>query len=143
MIRFADWEERLSAYLDGLRGKPFAWGHNDCCTFAAGAVKAMTGEDMMAEFRGRYATSRGSVRALRKFGAGTLAGTLTAKFGEPVDQAQRGDVVMADGSLGICFGAFAIAVGEQGERQGLIRVPLPFDGWDHAWRVPFAEISHG
>jgi hypothetical protein len=139
MKRFADWEDRLSTYLDGLRGKPFAWGKNDCATFAAGAVQAMTGEDVIPEVRGRYTTARGSVRTLRKHAAGTLAATVTAKFGEPVDHAQRGDIVMHDGSLAISFGAFAIAVGEQGGAQGLIRIPLPFDGWEHAWRVPFAS----
>ncbi|MBB4620123.1 DUF6950 family protein, partial [Sphingomonas abaci] len=72
MHRYPDWEARLAAYLEPLRARPFAWGRHDCSTFAAGAVEAMTGVDPMPEFRGRYSTARGSVRALRRFGAGTL-----------------------------------------------------------------------
>lgn len=43
---------------------PFAWGRNDCCTFAAGAVEAMTGEDPAAAFS--YHTLAGAVTTLRE-----------------------------------------------------------------------------
>lgn len=136
MYRLPDWEARLAAYLDPLRLRPFAWGSHDCCTFVAGAVVAMTTVDPMAEFRGRYTTARGSVRALRKLGAGTLAGTLDRKF-EAVDAAlaQRGDIVMSGGLLGICFGPFLIAVGREGDREGLIRVDRAAWVEPRAWRV--------
>ena len=137
MRRHPDWEARLAAFLEPVRALPFAWGRHDCCTFAAGAVEAMTGEDAMAEFRGHYRTARGSVRALRRYGAGALEPTLTAKFGEPLPPAlaQRGDVIMADGALGISLGGFALMVGSEEGREGLIRVPMA--RWQCAWRVPF------
>lgn len=98
----------------------------------------MTGIDPMPEFRGRYATAIGSARALRRFGAGTLAGTLDTKF-EPVDAAlaQRGDIVMSGGLLGICFGPFLIAVGSEGAREGLIRIDRAAWVQPRAWRVQF------
>ena len=138
MHRYPDWEARLAAYLEPLRARPFAWGRHDCSTFAAGAVEAMTGVDPMPEFRGRYSTARGSVRALRRFGAGTLTATMDAKFeAVPASLAQRGDIVMSSGLLGICLGGFLVAVGSQGDREGLLR----FDrgGWvdPRAWRVQF------
>ncbi len=136
MYRLPDWETRLAAYLEPLRLCAFAWGRHDCCTFSAGAVEAMTGIDPMPEFRGRYTTARGSVRALRRFGAGDLVRTLDGKF-EPVAAplAQRGDIVMSSGLLGICLGPFLVAVGREGEREGLIRIERPI--WDapRAWRV--------
>jgi hypothetical protein len=137
MKRFADWEERLAAYIEPLRRRPFAWGTHDCCTFTLSAVEAMTGQDPMPEFRGRYRSLSGSIRALRKIGAGDLVATLTQKLGEPIvpSLAQRGDVVMAGGSIGICFGPFALMVGQEAEREGLIRIPQPFDSWEWAWRV--------
>lgn len=138
MYRKPDWEVRLAAFLEPLRARAFAWGQHDCCTFAAGAVEAMTGIDPMPEFRGRYATAIGSARALRRFGAGTLAGTLDTKF-EPVDAAlaQRGDIVMSGGLLGICFGPFLIAVGSEGAREGLIRIDRAAWVQPRAWRVQF------
>lgn len=138
MHRMADWDTRLAAYLEPLRLRPFQWGKHDCCTFAAGAVEAMTGVDPMPEFRGRYTTAIGSARALTRFGAGTLAATLDTKFATvPAPLAQRGDVVMTGGLLGICLGTFAMAVGTEGEREGLIRLPRAEWIEPRAWRVPF------
>lgn len=138
MIRYPDWEVRLAAYLEPLREEPFAWGRHDCCIFAAGAVLAMTGTDAMAEFRGRYSTKRGSAVALGRHGKGSLAATLDAKFeGIPVGHAHRGDIVMADGTLGIGMGAFSIHVGAVGERQGLIRKSR--SEWTRAWCVPMPD----
>lgn len=136
MIRLPDWETRLAAYLESVRGRPFAWGRHDCCTTTADAVLAMTGEDPVPEFRGRYRTARGSVRALRGIGAGTLATTLDRKF-EAVAPglAHRGDIVMAAGSIGIAMGGIGLFVGEDGARAGHVAVPRT--DWTHAWRVPF------
>lgn len=123
MERLPDWEARLAAYLAPLRAMPFAWGAHDCCTFTAGAVEAVTGVDPMPEFRGRYRTRLGSLRALRRFGAGTLEATIDAKFARThAAIAQRGDLVMSNGVMGLCFGAFLIAVGSEGDREGLIRI---------------------
>ncbi len=143
-MRFADWESRLGGYLRSCRGVPFAWGSHDCCTFAAGAVLAMTGEDRMEEFRGRYGTARGSVVALRKYGAGTLASTLDGKF-EAIEPgfAQRGDLVLCDdghggAALGLCFGDFAICIGSEGQHEGLIRIERVRDGvaqWRRGWKI--------
>ncbi|SDC31189.1 hypothetical protein SAMN05444678_102271 [Sphingomonas sp. YR710] len=143
-MRYADWETRLGGFLGKCRSVPFAYGKHDCCTFASGAVLAMTGVDAMAEFRGRYRSMAGSVRALRRIGKGTLAATLDAKF-EAVEPAfaHRGDLVMADdgqwvdgrcgGALCVSFGAFAIGVGSEGQHEGLVKVDRRH--WQRAWRV--------
>ncbi|MDN4633853.1 hypothetical protein QCD71_20230 [Sphingomonas sp. PsM26] len=138
MNRLPDWEARLAAYLEPLRTLPFSWGEHDCCLFSAGAVIAMTGVDPMPEFRGRYTTARGSVRALRRLGAGTLAATLNQKF-ETVDAslAHRGDIVMSDGLIGICLGGFLVAVGAEGDREGLIRIERSRWVKPRAWHVRF------
>lgn len=138
MYRLPDWETRLAAYLEPLRTLPFSWGAHDCCLFCAGAVIAMTGVDPMPEFRGRYTTSRGSVRALRRIGAGTLAATLNSKF-ETVDPslAHRGDIIMSGGLLGICLGPFMVAVGAEGEREGLVRIDRAQWSAPRAWHVRF------
>lgn len=138
MHRLPDWEARLAAYLEPLHARPFAWGSHDCCIFSAGAVEAMTGVDPMPEFRGRYTTAIGSVRALKRFGAGTLEATLDRKFGlVPPSLAQRGDIVMSSGLLGICWGSFLIAVGSEAGREGLIRIDRARWEAPRAWRVPY------
>jgi hypothetical protein len=132
--RLPDWEERLHAYLASLEGAAFAWGRLDCALFVAGAVETQTGHDFAAPFRGRYQTARGSVRALRKFGAGTLAATISAALGEtPVGYARRGDVVMADGIAGLCLGGSAVFVGEADGAPGWVQ--LGRGTWSHAWAV--------
>ncbi|KKI17501.1 DUF6950 family protein [Sphingomonas sp. Ag1] len=138
MHRYPDWDARLAAYLEPLRLRPFAWGKHDCCIFAAGAVEAMTGVDPMPEFRGRYTTAIGSARALRRFGRGDLAATLDGKF-EPVPAAlaQRGDIVMSSGLLGICWGPFLFAVGSEGDREGLVRIDRRAWVEPRAWRVAY------
>lgn len=136
--RFPDWEARLGAYLEPLHAAPFAWGQHDCCTFAAGAVAAMTGVDPMPEFRGQYRSVAGSVRALQRLGAGTLAATLDGKFDVvPASLAQRGDIVMSHGLLGVCLGTHLIAVGSEGERDGLILIKRSAWVEPRAWRVQY------
>ncbi|MFB9772112.1 DUF6950 family protein [Sphingomonas yabuuchiae] len=134
--RLPDWEARLAAYLESHRLRPFAWGDHDCCLFCAGAVESMTGVDPMPEFRGRYSTAIGAERALRRYGGGTLDATLDDKF-TPVTAslARRGDIIMSGGLLGICLGLHLVAVGQEGEREGLIRIAR--SAWDQplAWRV--------
>lgn len=143
-MRFSDWENRLADWLRECRGLAFAWGQLDCCTFAAGAVRAMTGDDHMAEFRGHYSSAIGAARALRKYGAASLAATLDGKFAviEP-GLARRGDIVLCDSggggggaaaqALAVVLGADAVGVGQQDGVEGLIRIGRA--GWLRAWRV--------
>lgn len=118
-VRLPDWEERLHTYLARVAGQPFAWGRHDCALHAANAVLAQTGEDPAAAYRGRYQTARGSVRALRKWGADTLEATIAAGFGEVAPAfARRGDLALIDGPLGVSVGVVvgrdALFVGEAG-----------------------------
>ena len=133
--RRADWEQRLSAYLEPLVfGARFAWGQCDCALYVADAVLAMTGHDIAAPFRGKYSSAAGSARALKRYGAGDLKSTFdTLLPPRPVGFARRGDVVMHDGAVGICMGAFALFVGQDPDREGLIRVARA--EWSHAWGV--------
>jgi hypothetical protein len=139
MNRLPDWEARLAAYLEPLRTRAFVWGEHDCCLFSAGAVEAMTGVDPMPEFRGRYSTPIGSARALTRYGAGRLDATLDTKFRRiSASLAQRGDIVMSNGLLGVCLGAFLVAVGSEGDREGLIRIERARWVEPSAWRVEYA-----
>lgn len=120
-MRAVDWEDQLNACIEAWQGRAFAWGAADCCTWAAAAVEAQTGIDLMAEFRGAYKSKTGAARALRDIGAGTLVETMDAKLERiPPAWAKRGDVVMIDGNLGICNGRDALMIGDD----GLERLPM-------------------
>lgn len=120
--RLPDWEERLSAYIKEVRlriARDGAAGEL-CALFAAGGVEAVTGRNPARRFRGRYADSADRLEEI-------VDALLPAV---PPALAQRGDVVLHDGSLGVCFGADALFVGEA---EALVRIPRA--GWLKAWGV--------
>jgi len=129
--RLANWQWRLGELLDARRRTPFAWGSNDCCTFAADCVLAVTGVDPGAGLRD-YSTEKEAVLSLRKYGG--VGGVGDALFGAPVGPllARVGDVgvVAVEGreSLAVCNGSTWIAAGKFGT------VALPMQAASRAWR---------
>ena len=139
MIRSADWQDRLHAYLDSVADTPFAWGTHDCCLYIADAVQAMTGVDPAAAYRGRYSTETGARIALTRYGAGTLYATFNAAFGDSIAPAgaHRGDIVAIDEmTVGVCMGAFGWFVGDDPTgKTGLMKIPRA--EFVQAWAIPY------
>lgn len=148
MTRRPDWPERLLRFVEGRTRRRFAWGRHDCALFAADWVKAATGEDPAAWFRGRYASDAEAAAALVEYLKGRrsprdfsarLEAVATEILGPPLDGvllARRGDVVgLVDDKgrlmLGVCLG---LTVAAPGPRQGLVRARLR-DCPGPAWRV--------
>lgn len=130
MQRISKWEEALSEYIESKRSEPFEYGVNDCCTFVFGAIEAITGLDKMLEFRGQYDSAISAAKALREIGFGTLEATVDSKFPVvEIAQAQRGDIAMYDGSLGVVAGSFAWFVSDD----GLERINRSM--WTKTWRI--------
>lgn len=93
--RLPDWPARLVAFFEERDRQAFSWGVNDCCTFAAAAVRATTGADLLAALPQRWDDASGAARVLRRERG--LAGAVTARLGPPLPTpalAQRGDVVL-------------------------------------------------
>jgi hypothetical protein len=129
-MRISTWEEALSNYIITKRHEPFEYGVNDCCLFAAGAVEAITGEDPMSEFRGKYDSLKTSLKAIKDIGAGTLEATMDGKFPEvAIGHAQRGDLAFFNDSVGVVVGGFAYFVSDD----GLERINRSF--WGKCWSV--------
>ena len=129
-MRISTWEEALADYIAIKRHEPFEYGVNDCCLFAAGAVEAITGEDPMSEFRGKYDSLKTSLKAIKEIGAGTLEATLDGKFSEAaIGYAQRGDLSFFDDSIGVVMGDFAYFVSDDGLEK------ISRDMWDKCWSV--------
>jgi len=57
--RLSNWPRLLSDFVESRRHTPFAWGINDCCTFASDAIMAIHGADPMARLRGTYEDATG------------------------------------------------------------------------------------
>lgn len=129
-MRISCWEDALYDYMDMKRHEPFEYGVNDCCMFAAGAVEAITGEDPIPEFRGKYDSLKTSLQVIKDIGAGTLEATMDGKFPEvEIGHAQRGDLAFFDGSVGVVMGGFAYFVSDDGVER--INRSL----WDKCWGV--------
>jgi hypothetical protein len=67
-MRLADWKARLTEYLGQSARAPYSIGTHDCALFAAGAVQAVTGTDLAADWRGRYTTKAEGLRQLQRAG---------------------------------------------------------------------------
>lgn len=122
-MRVPNWTARLAEVFAAAEGKPFAWGENDCCLFAADCCLAISGKDPAQVFRGKYKTEAGAKRALKKI-SGSLEGAFDAHFAQvPWLFAQRGDVVLYEGPTGRGIGIFWSGhIWSITDAQGLARV---------------------
>ena len=132
--RLPDWNMRLDALARSRLMVPFAWGTNDCFAFAADAVQAMTGHDVLHGLRGNHRTWKAAYRRHARTPGGAL-GVIESTELVPVDPrlARRGDLVRIHQPffdlLAICNGSDAIAPGLQGLEA------TPITGAVSAWRV--------
>lgn len=120
-LRLPMWEGNLAALVMERLRTPFAWGRNDCVTFAADAVQAMTGIDPIASIRGTWHDEVSARRALGHFCGATdtvQAMTIMAqRMAWPVVSsllARRGDIVVIGGRLAVLIGNGAATPGNQG-----------------------------
>lgn len=114
-MKLQGFAEKLAQFTTSRRLMPYAWGTNDCVTFAADAVQAVTGTDPIPELRGAWDDESGAMAVLEAQGG--LVAAMDARFPRrEVNFAQRGDLVLikdANGqpSLGVCVGRDAVAPG--------------------------------
>lgn len=124
-MRKPDWPSILTHEIEAARGRPFSYGEHDCATWAFDVRHALIGGDSPAEqWRGRYRTEIGCARVMMRLGWESVEAGACALLGEPLSSArlaQRGDVVFADGALGICIGKEAAFVGADGLKGKLLR----------------------
>lgn len=121
-------------FLLEMADKPFAWGTNDCALFAANAIQSFTDVDIAADFRGKYTTELGAMKAIVQIGGGETVADAAAycanKHGLVEHKyplmAKRGDLVVVDngGTLiaGVVHlnGRHVVSIGEN----GLVRLPI-------------------
>jgi hypothetical protein len=133
-MRLPDWKSRLTAYLAAKAPLLIEPGVHDCALFPAGAVEAMTGVDLAAEWRGRYTTFEEGFKALNAAGYLDHIDLVARHFEEIAPAfAWAGDLAVVDGPLGPSLG---VVQGEgvyvlTGTRMGL----LPLTHATRAFRV--------
>lgn len=59
-MRSANWDIKLSEYLEQLRDCKFEWGKNDCITFTNKCVEIITGRGYCDDWIGEYTTGKGA-----------------------------------------------------------------------------------
>lgn len=135
-MRREDWTRQLWATIDEATARPFAWGDQDCCLFAARCVDAMTGSEYERELRTLYHDKASALRFIVTEGG--IEPAVTVRFGPPVKwwHAMRGDLCLVPtpdglGSLGVCVGPTIACVNED---QGVTFVSI--DQATACWRVP-------
>lgn len=128
--------EILINFHEGRINTPFEWGTNDCGLYIADAVKAMTGEDIAYDFRGKYKTETGAKRQLAKLYGGGLDKVMDAKLERiEVPFVQRGDVVLFAGDLGPTLGIYFNGGVFSSGPDGSVFLDASFDKILMAWRV--------
>jgi hypothetical protein len=136
LVRIDNWPSLLEAELQARIARPFAWGEQDCCMFAAAMGEAMTRRNLARGLR--YKGQLGAVRLLKRYGGVEgLMEHLAGRYGlaecKGVLYARRGDVCLLklpDGEgLGVCVGANVAGAGPL----GVVLVPLPQAR--RAWRI--------
>ena len=107
--------QALAEYLRQRADRPFEWGVNDCCIFAADWVLAATGRDPMGGMRNTYDNESWAANTLET--GGGLARLVSSKLSialPTVATAQRGDIILFETekgpALGICVGEKFAAV---------------------------------
>lgn len=134
MKRVDKWENELRAVVLSYAGRPFVWGQSDCAHFAADCVRAVTGVDALAAYRGRYASRLGAAARMlfrSHRSVASAAGAELQKAGAvPVDPraARNGDIgITADDVLAVRLSRGFIARDKAGRFYAASAV--------HAWKV--------
>lgn len=68
LVRHLDWSSRLSRYIHTATSKEFKWGEFDCALNAADSTFAITGVDLVSQFRGQYSNEDEAFALLRQHG---------------------------------------------------------------------------
>lgn len=126
------WRGRLDDYFAERMRMPHEWGINDCCMFAADAVRAMEGVDHAAAERGTYNDAAGANTLLEHLGGLAAIGARAGVEIAPL-QAQDGDVGLVTSGdrqlLAICSGPYWLAPTKGG------LAPFELRAASIAWRV--------
>lgn len=64
MNKLEGWEKRLNLIIESYLVTPFEWGKSDCLLFVADCINALSGIDIMADWRETYNTEESAYEML-------------------------------------------------------------------------------
>ncbi len=135
-MRVYDWPEKLHASISEAKTQAFEWGTHDCACFVSDCVEAMTGVDPLKEYRGKYSTALGAIKALKTLAnVEDLPALATSFWGEDIEvsHASRGDVVLIDhegnDNFGVIVGTHAVFLTQEGV------ISIPVNKCKAAWKI--------
>jgi hypothetical protein len=143
LTRTPDWEIRFATFLRERASVPFAWGTNDCCTFSADAVLAMTGTDIADDFRGKYTDEKSAFLLIRSLTSGSTTADAViyaaAQHGlvehtYPL-MAKRGDLVVIDNAGTLIAGVVHLNGRDVVSVSASGAVRLPITSITRSWSV--------
>ncbi len=117
-------------YIEKTKPGSFKYGSNDCAMWVFKYVKSLNGIDFLSKLMNKYKTWSEGRELLRSMGHKNLKEFLDKQIKTiPVSYAQRGDLVMCRGALGICQGKFSYFLNKKNVTH-LVTLDCKF-----AWRV--------
>lgn len=132
MVRRPTWQADLAGLVESRLRVPFRWGTNDCATFAADAVQAIRGADVLADLRGTWSDSRGAARVMRSLGGLVVA--VDARLERTwTTSLWTGDVVLYRGARGLTLGVYLSERIATPGAEGLVYCSV--EQAEIAWRV--------
>jgi len=136
--KLPDWQMRFRAYLKENRGRDFEWGEWDCCIFANGCLKVISGKDVIPATL-KWHDELSAMKAIRDYGetldkALDKAAVAAGMYSVAKQYVTTGDlvVVLNDNKpvAGISDGVRVISPSDGGYAFSL---PTLIEG---AWRIP-------
>lgn len=106
------WFSDLIDYLDTIEARAFEPGAHDCALFVAGAIEAMYGVDVGAQWRGQYKTIDEGLALVRSYGFRDHLHLVSRALDAIAPaMARTGDIALVRGedgapSLGLFMGSF-------------------------------------
>ncbi len=129
-------------FLAERANAPFAWGTNDCASFASDGIQAISGTDLIAEFRGRYNSALGAYKTAKAVTGSSdlleVVSSVAAKNNLQKRQnpltAMRGDLVLAEQADGKLICALVGLTGRWCHAPGELRLQnICISSVRHAW----------
>ncbi len=131
LTRLDGWEQRLAAFIEQRRMRPFEWAGNCCASFAIDAVETVTGRRV---WNVTWGTATEAARVIAK--AGGLDAAATSVLGPSTSdwrKCRRADVALVETdarqSLAICTGQSLTAPGTRRLEH------LPLNAALAVWRI--------
>lgn len=102
-------------HIEETKPESFEYGKNDCALWSFKYLKRLNGLDLLTKYAGKYKTWSGARASLRKQGDVSLVDYLNSHLKTiEINFAQRGDLVMYRGALGLCQGKRSYFLNKKG-----------------------------